>query len=129
MTKTAVLVDDDKDDLEILEEIIKEVDKSLVVKPYVMCDQALHDISKDSEIIPHYIFIDLNMPKIGGDDCLKQLRTNPKFNKSTITVLSTSMSNSVAQNLKMLGADFTFQKPSSLTAYHNILKNILSVKN
>ena len=128
MVKTAVLIDDDKDDLEILEELIKEVDKSVVIRPYVMCDMALNDIAKEHEV-PHYIFIDLNMPKIGGDACLKQLRTNPKFDKSTITVLSTSMPHNVAQNLKTLGADFTFQKPASLTMYQDILKNILSVKN
>ena len=129
MNKTAVLIDDDQDDLDILEEVIREVDRSVVIRPYIMCDKAIQDISADSELIPHYIFIDLNMPKITGDDCLKQLRTNPKFHQSTITILSTSMPENVAQTLKKLGADFTFQKPSSLTTYYSILKNILSGRN
>ncbi|HEX6227060.1 MAG TPA: response regulator [Chryseolinea sp.] len=129
MNKTAVLIDDDQDDLDILEEIIREIDESVVIRPYIMCDKALQDISDDLDVVPHYIFIDLNMPKIAGDDCLKQLRTNPKFHKSTITVLSTSMPDSVSRVLKSLGADYTFQKPSSLSTYYNILKNILSVQN
>jgi CheY-like chemotaxis protein len=126
MAKTAVLIDDDQDDLELLQDAIKEIDDSLVIKPYVFCDKAIREIERETDTPPHYFFIDLNMPKITGDECLRQLRTNPRFINSTITMLSTSMPDSVARSLKNLGADFTFEKPRSIYTLHSLLKNILA---
>ena len=126
MAKTAILIDDDRDDLEFLQEAIKEVDKSLVCIPYVYCDEAIRDIATESKFIPNYIFIDINMPKISGDECLRLLRKNPNFDKVTITMFSTSMPNNVSQVLKTSGADFTFEKPHRLEAYHTILKRIFA---
>jgi CheY-like chemotaxis protein len=110
MPKTAILIDDDQDDLEFLEEAIKQVDNSVQCITYLFCDEALNWISTESSVVPHYIFIDMNMPRLDGYTCLKELRKNPDLNNVTITMFSTSMPMLVAKTLKESGADFTFQK-------------------
>jgi CheY-like chemotaxis protein len=125
MPKTAILIDDDRDDLEFLEEAIKKIDDSVTCLPYLYCDEALNVISTDTSIRPNYIFIDMNMPKLNGHECLKQLRKNPNFDRVTITMFSTSMPPVVAKQLRENGANFTFQKPNKFAEYRYILENIL----
>jgi len=125
MSKTAILIDDDGDDLEFLAEAIKSVDNSVKCITYLYCDEALNLISTDTSNLPNYIFIDINMPRLDGQECLRQLRKNPNLDGVTITMLSTSMTPVVAKNLKEDGADFTFQKPNKFAEYQYILENIL----
>ena len=44
MSKTAILIDDDRDDLELLEEAIRQVDHSVKCVSYLFCDDALRKI-------------------------------------------------------------------------------------
>jgi len=125
MAKTAILIDDDRDDLQFLEEAIKKIDNSVKCIPYLYCDEALSQISTATTAPPNYIFIDMNMPRLDGQQCLKELRKNPTFNQATITILSTFMPPVVAEKLKENGADFTFQKPNKFDEYQYILENII----
>ena len=124
MSKTAVLIDDDRDDLEFLQEAISQIDHSVKCIPYLFCDEALNELSENPPFLPHYIFIDMNMPRLDGQQCLLALRKNSMFDHVTITIFSTSMPPLVAKRLKESGANFTFQKPNKLDEYHYILAHI-----
>jgi CheY-like chemotaxis protein len=125
MGKTAILIDDDLDDLGFLEEAIKLVDSSVRCISYVFCDDAIDKIVNNFSHVPHYIFIDMNMPRLTGDQCLRELRKDPKLKHVLIAVLSTSMPSTVAIALQEDGANFTFQKPNKFEDYIYILKPIL----
>jgi CheY-like chemotaxis protein len=124
MAKTAVLIDDDRDDLEFLEEAILQIDNSVNCISYRFCDDALQKILNNA-VVPNYIFIDMNMPKVNGTQCLKELRNDPKLKHVAITMLSTWMPAHVATTLKENGANFALQKPSKFEEYAHILKPIL----
>lgn len=126
MSKTAILIDDDRDDLELLEEAIKQVDDSVKCISYLFCDDAVRKIINDHSLVPNYIFIDMNMPRLNGNQCLRQLRGDPKLKNVPITMLSTSMPAPVAEVLKENGASFTFEKPINFEDYEPILKRILN---
>jgi DNA-binding NtrC family response regulator len=126
MAKTIIVIDDDPDDIDIMEEAIQEFDPSFVCKSFTRATEALKDLTKNEEGTPEYIFIDMNMPLVGGDKCLKEFRENPRFDGAVITMISTSMPENVATSLKKAGADFTFQKPSRFEALNNILKSVFS---
>jgi len=126
MSKTAILIDDDRDDLEFLEAAIRQVDHSVKCISYLFCDDALRKIVNDASSVPNYIFIDINMPRLNGNQCLKELRSDPKFKNVPITMLSTSMPAPVAEALKENGASFTFEKPKNFEDYEQILKLILN---
>jgi CheY-like chemotaxis protein len=124
--KTAILIDDDRDDLEILEEAIKQVDNSVRCISYLFCDDAINKILANSFGVPNYIFIDMNMPRLNGNECLKELRREPKLKNVPIAMLSTSMPSPVAKTLRENGATFAFQKPVTFEDYEDILKPIFT---
>jgi CheY-like chemotaxis protein len=124
MTKTAILIDDDPDDLDLLKEAIMNVDTSILSITFQNPEEALKVITQELIVLPHYIFIDINMPGITGDKVLKALRELRDFDSVSIIVLSTSMSLSEAQRYKNDGASFTFQKPVIFDQYFKILRTI-----
>jgi CheY-like chemotaxis protein len=126
MNKKAILIDDDRDDLEFLTEAIRQVDGSVECIHYLFCDDALEKIMSNGHPTPHYIFIDMNMPRMTGNECLRQLRSDPKLSNVLITMLSTSMPPTIAHRLRQEGANFTLQKPNKFEEYPPILKPILS---
>ena len=127
MTKTAVLIDDDQDDLDLLKEAINAFDNSIVSISFQNAEEALIEVTQNLIVLPDYIFIDINMPGIRGDKVLRILRSIRDFDAIPITVLSTSMSRTEAQGYKNDGANFTFQKPIVYGQYQNILKTIFAL--
>ena len=126
MVSTVILIDDDRDDLEIMKEALQLYDKSLAPISFIYPEEAIRVIANDLILVPNYIFIDINMPGITGDKCLVELRKHPVLNNSVITMFSTSMPKDVADSLRKAGADFTFEKPNKFDDYQNILRTIIS---
>lgn len=128
MSKTVILIDDDPDDVDIMQEALLRLDNSVVYIPFMDPREALQAVTNELILLPNYIFIDINMPGLTGDKCLKELRKHPHLNDVVITMLSTSMPQQVAESLKKDGANFTFQKPPKFEEYHDILTKIFQTR-
>ena len=128
MTKTIILIDDDQDDIEIMLEAIKAVDSSAVCVTFTDPEEALCAILDKLNFLPDFIFIDINMPKIIGDDCLSKIRGDLDFRATTVIMFSTVMSNEDSKRFHTMGANFTFAKPSKMEEYHKILRHIFSLE-
>jgi CheY-like chemotaxis protein len=83
-------------------------------------------LSKELAVLPAFIFIDINMPGVSGDKCLKALRSHKEFDQVVITLYSTSMPDTVAEALKTAGANFVFEKPVRIKMYSDIIRNIMT---
>lgn len=126
MARTVILIDDDQEDLDLMKQAIQTVDSSLLCLSFVYPEEALRVLKgQELVIIPDYVFIDINMPGITGDKCLRALRKQKEFDKIIITLYSTSMPDTVAEALKTAGANFVFEKPVRLMRYIDILKEII----
>ena len=125
MAKTVVLIDDDEDDLDILKDVIDGIDPTIHCLCFLYPDEAIRIISNELTQKPDFVFTDINMPGMSGDRCVKELRSQRAFDQTVITVLSTSMPHHIAEQLKGLGANHTFQKPVHVDRYKSILKTIL----
>jgi CheY-like chemotaxis protein len=125
MPKTVVIIDDDSDDLEIMKEALTQVDSSLLCISFVYPDEAIRLLSKELILLPDFIFIDINIPRISGHECLRQLRSIREFDSIPIIMYSTSMPTVVAQSLRLKGANFTFQKPFEFADYVTVLERII----
>src|SRR5688572_11331201 len=108
MTKTVVLIDDDQDDLDILKDVIAGIDPTILCLCFVYPAEAIRVISSELHHKPDFVFTDINMPGMTGDRCVQELRNQRAFDKTVITVLSTSMPQHKAEQLKSLGANHTF---------------------
>lgn len=125
MNKTVVLIDDDQDDLDILKEAITAIDATLCCLCFINAADAVHAFANDSVVKPDFVFTDINMPGMTGDRLLQELRNQRQFDRTIITVLSTTIPHHVRNRLKDMGANHTFEKPIHFNDYAPILRTIL----
>ncbi|MEO5977291.1 MAG: response regulator [Chryseolinea sp.] len=128
MKRLVVVIDDDPEDLALMKEAIATVDASVNYVGYSDPVDAIQTLLEEKTNVPQYIFIDLNMPKLMGDTCLKILREADHLQHVVIAMISTSMTTSDSQALKNAGASFTYAKPNKMDGYYTILNSIFSNK-
>ncbi|MEJ1237991.1 response regulator [Chryseolinea sp. T2] len=128
MRLTIVLIDDDSDDIELMQEAIAEVDPEAICMPFTNPGEAIKSLLDTRlDFVPNHIFIDHNMPEMTGLECVKVLRSMKEFDTSSITVISTSMDAMDSKLFSSMGANFTFQKPVSLSGYFNLLRIVFEL--
>jgi CheY-like chemotaxis protein len=125
MPKTVVVIDDDQDDLEVMREALHHIDPTLLCISFIYPEEAIRLLSKELILLPDYIFIDINMPRITGDECLRQLRDIQELKQTPIIMFSTSMPDEIGSSLLKKGANSAFQKPYKVSEYHTILRSII----
>jgi CheY-like chemotaxis protein len=86
---TCFLIDDDADDRETFEVALHEIDPKIEYITAASGEEGLK-MMDTSEIIPTYIFLDLNMPKMDGWECLREIKKRPHLKHVPVIVLSTA---------------------------------------
>lgn len=127
MAKTVVVIDDDVDDLEIIRHVLKTFNPNIHCITYSNSVDAIRDLVKKKSIIPDYIFIDINMPMISGPECLSEIRKIEALDDVSIIMFSTTMLAVDTVKLMKMGATYTFQKPSSMAGYFEIVKQLIQI--
>lgn len=91
---TILCADDDEDDVQMLQEAIKEVDgRYQLVKAHDGVD-ALNQLStlKERGALPCLVVLDINMPKMDGRQTFLSIRSNPAYAAIPVVIFSTSSS-------------------------------------
>lgn len=125
MPKTVVIIDDDSDDLDVMQEVLSQIDPTLRCISFLYPDEALRFLGNELIPVPDYIFIDINMPRITGEECLSELRKIDVFKPIPIIMHSTSIFESRSQWLLENGATYTFQKPFKMNDLKVVLESII----
>jgi DNA-binding response OmpR family regulator len=114
MKKICFLIDDDTDDQEIFSLALNQIDENFECQVAGNGLEGLQQLKK-SRILPDYIFLDLNMPKMNGKECLKELKKNDRLKTVPVIIYTTSSSTMDMADTKALGATAFITKPFSLT--------------
>lgn len=117
MNKSIVclLIDDDQDDREIFSMALEEVDQEIKC---IMANNgitALNTLRSGNALVPDYIFIDLNMPKMNGLECLQEIQKLSHLREALVFMYSTSVDDYVLQKSIALGAREFIVKPTGIT--------------
>jgi CheY-like chemotaxis protein len=123
--KTVFLIDDDPDDLQFMRDGLIRVDSTILHVRFLYPEEAIKLLTKDLIVLPDFIFIDMNMPKVSGEDCLRHFRMNTKLSKTPLILYSTSMPEEVSERLLKAGASYTFVKPNTENEYTVVLESII----
>src|SRR5688572_18550029 len=107
-----LLVDDDADDRQFFAEALYEIDPEIRFAASVDGIDALEFLLNATEL-PHYIFLDLNMPRMDGFQCLVELKKHTRFAQIPVIIYTTSRQQEEEKEAFRLGASAFFQKPSS----------------
>ena len=113
-------IDDDKDDLELFCDAIKEIDPKIKCVAKESAEEALRYLEQTDKL-PNCIFLDINMPLMGGKACLKEIRKNHRLSTIPVVILSTTTNPREIDEFKKLGADFIHKQPV-YSRYVKVLK-------
>lgn len=82
-------VDDDIDDREIFRDAVKAVDPEIPCEVFESGHELLYFLGKNNTL-PDYIFIDINMPKMNGYECAREIKSNYVSGEIQIVMYSTA---------------------------------------
>ncbi len=111
--KILMIVDDDKDDRFFFRSAIRKKNPSYECIEAENGADALKQLRK-AKLLPDFIFLDLNMPKMDGRECLKELKKDKTLKKIPVIIYSTSEYKVDIKVTKKLGADYFLSKLSDI---------------
>lgn len=108
-----MIVDDDEDDRFFFRSAIRKNNPSFECIEAKNGDDALKQLGKTKNL-PDFIFLDLNMPKMDGRQCLIELKKDKTLKEIPVIIYSTSEYNVDINLTKELGADYFLTKLSDI---------------
>ena len=90
LTMKILLIDDDSDDRALFREVVQEISPETICATESDGEKALSDLLDPSFTLPDLIFMDINMPRISGWDCLTTIKGQEKTKNIPVVMFSTS---------------------------------------
>lgn len=112
-------VDDDLEDIELFCDAVQ------VVCPQSVCQSAENGkegLIALKKIVPDYIFLDINMPVMGGIETLASIRADSNLCRIPVCMLSTTNNVTEIKTCLDMGAYRFFVKPNSFTLLCSMLQ-------
>ena len=125
-----MLVEDNPEDIAFTRIMLRknELDRHLVVAENGRgAIQALEVLAKDKSEIPDLILLDINLPDISGIDLLTRLKSDNRFAKIPVVMLTGSNVDDDIQRSYDLGASTYLVKPISKDALMLVVQNIFGL--
>lgn len=121
-----LLADDDDDDRYFFAQAIQELSGTIKLSTANDGTELLR-LLKDTVELPDIIFLDLNMPRKNGLECLEELRQNVHLKNIPVIIYSTSSHPRQVEDTYIKGANLFIQKPDSYTGIKKVLYKVLSI--
>lgn len=127
-----VMVDDDEEDCMLVKEAIKLACLGCTFRCVGDGEQLLdylHHSSRfmerDSCPFPDLILLDLNMPRMGGREVLKTLKSDPRFRSIPVIILTTSRDLEDVKTCYQLGANSYMTKQPTFDGVVSCVKTLM----
>ena len=121
-----VLAEDDEDDRMFFTDALS-ASKITTVVDTVNDGVELMEHLHRRDRLPDIIFLDLNMPRKGGMECLAEIRKSPKFNQLSIAIYSTSSAEKDIDETFIRGANIYIRKPTDFSTLKKVLSDVLNI--
>lgn len=118
---TYLFIDNDLEDIDLYKEAIEYInesgyfafqDQTITCEALTNCSNVVDYIQKLTRK-PDVIFLDINMPHMGGKECLKVLKSNRDTSSIPVVMLSTSCPLADADEYRNMGAVQCIRKPNA----------------
>ncbi len=122
--KHILLAEDDEDDSQFFEEALNSIENCptlIRARDGVELTGLLNSMTS----LPNLIFLDLNMPRKNGAQCLLEIREQQELLNVPVVVLSTSSNKDIIDTMYQSGANLYIQKPSDHHMWKRALAKVL----
>ena len=99
-----LLAEDDIDDCNFFEEALKELVLPTNLVVVHEGEQLMEQLTNSKNVLPDVLFLDLNMPRKNGFECLTEIKKSNKLSQLPIIIFSTSLEPDVVNLLYNNGA-------------------------
>lgn len=105
-----LLADDDIDDRFFFEMALKELLIPTQFNSVEDGEKLIHFLNRNNKALPDVIFLDLNMPRKKGYECLGEIKADEALRHIPVIIYSTSLHKEVADLFYQQGAHFYLKK-------------------
>jgi CheY-like chemotaxis protein len=126
-----LLADDDKDDCFLFREALSELPVPTDLETVYDGEQLMDYLNEHTGKLPDVLFLDLNMPRKNGFECLSEIKHNDKLKELPVVMFSTSYprdmhyENDIMKLLYKIGAREYIRKPENFNQLKEVIHNIL----
>lgn len=122
-----LLVDDDQDDHEIFIMAVNRINPSIRVDHASSGMEAIDLLRSYKSGLPDFIFLDLNMQRMNGVECLTELKKLPHISEIPVIIYSTSLNEDIIYRTLRLGAYDHIEKPSQMRDLDMYLRRVFQI--
>jgi len=120
-----LLADDDTDDCIFFKEALQELFIPSDFTTVHDGEQLMQLLNNETTELPHVLFLDLNMPRKNGFECLSEIKRNEKLSGIPVIILSTSFEHETVNQLHKSGAHYYIRKPSQFSQFKSLIQQSL----
>ncbi len=122
-----LLADDDEDDRLLFRDAFEEIRLKTKVDTVNDGVELMAYLNRKEIILPHILFLDLNMPRKNGMECLSEIRRLDHLKDIAVAIYSTSASADDIEDTFVKGANVYIKKPSDFAKLREILQHVVSI--
>ena len=119
-----LLADDVKDDRLFFDIALRDVDTPVRLQAVTDGEKLMTFLSIHIFDLPDIVFLDLNMPRKTGLECLREIKQDPRLCVLPVVVYSTCVREDIADTLYHMGALYYIQK-TDIPRLQNVLRTLL----
>ena len=123
-----MLADDDEDDTHLFEEALNNTPLHTEFSTVGNGEELMDNLHDPSIPNPDIIFLDINMPKKDGKECLKEIKSDDELKDIPCIMYSTSNNEKDINETFSSGANLYVSKPNSFNKIVSVLTLILTLK-
>ncbi|PBQ32901.1 response regulator [Sphingobacteriaceae bacterium] len=120
-----LLADDDSDDCLFFREALDELPLDILFSSVHDGEQLMSFLSKNTQHLPSILFLDLNMPRKNGFECLTEIKNDAELKKLPVVVFSTSFDPETINSLYENGAHYYIRKPAEFSKLKKVINDAI----
>jgi len=119
------MAEDDPDDFNFFSEILGEINKKVKLTWFQTCEHLIQFLKAGTDL-PCLIVLDMNMPRMSGQNCLITIKKVLNLHHIPVIIFSTAGHQSIINLAYEAGASRYILKPCSLDEFRNTVRDILA---
>ena len=120
-----LLADDDLDDCRFFKEALEALPLTTKLTTVNDGEELMTYLLENTDHLPHVLFLDINMPRKNGFECLSEIKHHDKLKDLPVVMFSTSNAHDKINILFNTGADVYIRKPSNFAQLVQVIHHAL----